>query len=96
MSERGAAEGWYEDPFRLHQHRWFSNGKPSKLVRDDGVESSDPAPGDVPPGPLVPVDSVAVAADGSDLKRADDAEANSSGGPSDAAWGAEGEVFPVD
>jgi hypothetical protein len=40
----GRWEGWYSDPFGRHEARWMSNGKPTKLVRDSGVESSDPPP----------------------------------------------------
>ena len=39
-----AAEGWYDDPFEVHEHRWFSDGRPTALVRDAHVESSDPPP----------------------------------------------------
>ena len=42
-----AAEGWYTDPFRLHEHRWFSDGTPTYLVRDGGRTSKD-APPDTP------------------------------------------------
>lgn len=38
------AQGWYGDPFHLHSARWFSNGSPTALVIDDGVESQDPPP----------------------------------------------------
>jgi hypothetical protein len=41
------AEGWYTDPFRLHEHRWFSDGAPTYLVRDGGTTSKD-APPDAP------------------------------------------------
>jgi hypothetical protein len=48
------AEGWYRDPFGVHDDRWFSGGEPTKLVRDRGVESyNEPPPGRLP-GPLVP------------------------------------------
>ena len=36
-----AAEGWYTDPFRLHEHRWFSDGTPTYLVRDGGRTSKE-------------------------------------------------------
>jgi len=50
-----AAEGWYRDPFGIHEDRWMSQGKPTKLVRDGGTESYDPPP-DLPlPAELVPV-----------------------------------------
>jgi hypothetical protein len=38
------AQGWYGDPFRRHNARWFSDGNPTELVRDEGVESKDPPP----------------------------------------------------
>jgi hypothetical protein len=38
------AQGWYYDPYRQHSARWFSDGTPTKLVRDDGVVSHDPPP----------------------------------------------------
>lgn len=37
-------EGWYVDPYRLHEARWFSDGTPTALVRDKGTTSQDPAP----------------------------------------------------
>jgi hypothetical protein len=36
--------GWYVDPFGRHEARYFSEGKPSKLVRDGGRETYDPPP----------------------------------------------------
>jgi hypothetical protein len=57
------AEGWYQDPFGVHEHRWMSRGQPTKLVRDGGTESYDPPP-DLPlPGALVPADAGSSAAD---------------------------------
>jgi hypothetical protein len=48
-------QGWFSDPYLRHKARWFSDGSPTALVRDDGVESSDPPP-DVPYiTPVVPV-----------------------------------------
>ncbi|HEX6525556.1 MAG TPA: hypothetical protein VF070_36930 [Streptosporangiaceae bacterium] len=43
-------QGWYEDPFRLHEARYFSTGRPTKLVRDGDVESYDEPPGEGVPG----------------------------------------------
>ena len=37
-------EGWYRDPYGLHDARWISNGEPTSLVRDSGVESRDEPP----------------------------------------------------
>ena len=39
-----AEEGWYTDPFQLHEHRWFSDGVPTYLVRDGGKTSKDDPP----------------------------------------------------
>jgi hypothetical protein len=36
--------GWQSDPFGLHEQRYFSQGQPTKLVRDGGVEAYDPPP----------------------------------------------------
>ena len=76
-----AEEGWYTDPFRLHEQRWFSDGTPTYLVRDGGKTSKD-AP---PDGPFVesPVLVEPPPSDGS--HRAQCAE---DGGvdPVDAAW----------
>ena len=58
------AEGWYQDPFGVHEHRWMSRGTSTKLVRDGGTESYDPPP-DLPlPGELVPADAEGAAAGG--------------------------------
>src|SRR5215475_7796582 len=42
----GTLQGWFEDPFRLHEARYFSAGRPTKLVRDGNVESYDDPPSD--------------------------------------------------
>jgi hypothetical protein len=67
-------EGWFKDPYERHEARWVSDGTPTALVRDAGVESQD-----TPPDEPITVEMERVAAetipgDGSDLKRADDAE----------------------
>ncbi len=64
-----SAEGWYKDPFSLHENRWFSAGRPTDLVSDAGVEGKDAPPTDSYDGPLEDVAAVE-AADGSDLLRA--------------------------
>jgi len=71
------AEGWYQDPYRIHQYRWFSMGKPSALVRDGLIESNH-APPDMPyVGMLVPEGSDAgTGANGSDLQRVGDGTKN--------------------
>jgi hypothetical protein len=43
-------QGWFDDPFRLHEARYFSAGRPTKLVRDGDVESYDEPPGEGVPG----------------------------------------------
>ena len=68
------AEGWYQDPFKLHTDRWFSDGQPTDLVRDGKVESRDAPPSATFSGPLVEAVEVPPV-DGTDLRRADEAEA---------------------
>jgi len=63
------AQGWYRDPWDIHADRWFSAGRPTDLVRDDGVESREAPPLGEVPMPLLPVDPQR--ADSSDTKRAD-------------------------
>jgi hypothetical protein len=67
------AEGWYQDPFKLHTDRWFSDGQPTDLVRDGKVESRDAPPSATFSGPLVEAVEVPPV-DGTDLRRADEAE----------------------
>ncbi len=67
------AEGWYVDPYGLHEARWFSNGVATALVRDGRIESQDLPPNSAPPGPLEPV-AESAPSDGVDLLRADSAE----------------------
>jgi hypothetical protein len=67
------AQGWYRDPYGVHQDRYFSAGSPTKLVRDDGRESYDfPPDRPLPAGDLIPVSPAGgEALDGSDLQRVD-------------------------
>ncbi len=68
---KAKAEGWYRDPYSVHEDRWFSGGIPTKLVRDDGQESYDEPPDTpLPETDLVPAES-AGQGDRSDLLRAD-------------------------
>jgi hypothetical protein len=66
------AEGWYRDPYGLQDDRWFSDGRPTRLVRDSGVESYDDPPSENSPAELVPV--AGGPAYSSDTERADAAE----------------------
>jgi len=70
-----AAEGWYRDPYGIHQDRWFSAGTPTSLVRDQGVEGHDDPPDHPPPGPPVEIPDVDEFPE-DDFRRADGAEAN--------------------
>jgi hypothetical protein len=67
------AEGWYVDPFGSHQARWFSDGTPTSLVRDNGHVGHDEPPS-VPyegtPTPLPDIEED----DADDLRRADNEE----------------------
>ena len=77
------AEGWYLDPFEVHEARWLSDGTPTALVRDGSVESHDAPPGVEFDLPLTPV-AARQTGDGDDLLRAD-AEADPES-PGDAAF----------
>jgi len=43
--------GWHPDPSGLHELRYFSQGRPTHLVRDGAVESYDTPPPTAAPGP---------------------------------------------
>ena len=64
------AEGWYVDPFGEHEARWFSDGRPTVLVRDGAVESHDEPPTTGFDLPLIPFADLQPS-DGSDLQKAD-------------------------
>jgi len=67
------AEGWYRDPYGLHEERWYSNGTATSLVRDGRVESKDAPPPHPASRALVRKETnSSVGPD--DLRRADDAE----------------------
>jgi hypothetical protein len=73
MSDPMKAEGWYKDPYLVHQDRWFSDGTPTALVRDAGVEGEDPPPSpDLPSGPLVTCDSQGTSSGSDDGPAVDD------------------------
>jgi hypothetical protein len=78
---------WYKDPYGEHDDRWFSDGEPTSSVRDGGTESHDSAPDSLLPTKLVRCETADQVANGSDLRRADDAErdtaSDSEGGRSD-------------
>lgn len=77
MGNASAAQGWYRDPYGLYQDRYFSQGTPTNLVRDDdGGESYDPPPDQpLPDVDLVPAEQPAgEEADGSDMLRAGEAD----------------------
>ena len=68
------AEGWHTDPFGRHEARWMSNGEPTKLVRDAGVDSFDAPPDEAPSHEAVRIEHPEAARTG-DLLRADAAQA---------------------
>jgi hypothetical protein len=67
-------EGWFTDPFLVHDERWLSNGRPTKLVKDGGFESFDPPPDRPPTQTPTRVEADPKATGGTDLQRADDAQ----------------------
>jgi hypothetical protein len=79
-----AAEGWYRDPYGIHEDRWFSAGTPTSLVRDHGAEGHDDPPGYAPPGPPVAIPEAGEFPE-DDLRRADEAEAGEPYDPQAAA-----------
>lgn len=70
------AQGWYRDPFGLHEDRYFSQGLPTKLVCDGGHESYDLPPDQpLPDADLIPAGQPGgEAGDGDDLLRVDQAD----------------------
>jgi hypothetical protein len=69
MAPASSVQGWYRDPYGLHQDRYFSQGQPTKLVRDGGVECYDAPPAGPPPKAEL-VSAEKPGGDGSDLLRA--------------------------
>jgi hypothetical protein len=87
------AEGWYVDPYARHDQRWFSNGVPTKLVKDDGVESNDQPPDRPSTGPLEPI-GVEVGPGADDFAHRDvDESAGHSGDGGDIGVAAAWEAF---
>ena len=68
------------------EHRWFSTGQPTKLVRDGGVENYDAPPAGLPKVELVEARH-AESGDGGDLRRADDRSAGAVYDPRARLWG---------
>ncbi len=66
-------EGWYVDPYGVHEARWISAGTPTALVRDGDVETQDPPPKTRYVGQLAELPEP-VPGDAGDLLRADDAD----------------------
>lgn len=44
MGAGQAKQGWYEDPYGVHQMRYFSAGQPTRLVRDGDRDAYDDPP----------------------------------------------------
>jgi len=68
-------EGWYRDPFGLHEARWFSDGTPTALVRDGRAESRDDPPSSHYEGPVEPIEDEGESSP-DDLRRADDGQSD--------------------
>ena len=90
---KSPAEGWYQDPYGSHEARWFSEGTPTALVRDAGVEAHDPPPADAGSRDVEPSELPEETGGPSDVLRADQAEAV---GPADGRTPGEAaiEAFP--
>jgi hypothetical protein len=63
-------QGGYRDPYGVHEDRYFSDGQPTKLVRDGQCEAYDDPPSGPPPREVVEVPP-ATSADNSGLRRGD-------------------------
>jgi hypothetical protein len=74
LADDDAAEGWYRDPYGVHEARWISSGHPTGLVRDGHSEGQDDPPDREPTRPFVPVPDATSSRGGRDFLRADDAE----------------------
>jgi hypothetical protein len=72
--EQTEEEGWYTDPYGLHEARWMSMGKPTKLVRDGQLESYDDPPDSAPSLPAERIEPPPGSVTSADDLRADDAE----------------------
>ena len=79
------AQGWYRDPYKVHEDRYFSDGQPTKLVRDGGAESYDPPPPGPPETELVEIPENEIS-DGTDMRRADDRKTGTAYDPNATAW----------
>lgn len=66
--------GWFQDPYHQHELRYFSEGSPTKLVRDAGLESFDLPPDTPMPEAPVPAPHTDQFSVSTDMRRADDAE----------------------
>jgi hypothetical protein len=70
MEPHEEEEGWFTDPFGRHEARWLSFGKPTKLVRDGGLETYDEPPDEEPTSAPERIEPEVAVSDGSDLIRA--------------------------
>jgi hypothetical protein len=66
-------EGWFTDPYGIHEARWLSQGTPTKLVRDGDAKGYD-APPEGPPTRAPERLQHEPVSHGADLRRADDVE----------------------
>ena len=65
----GHDEGWYKDPYGIHDARWLSDGVPTKLVRDGDTESYADPPDTPPTQTPVRLEAPVEPLGGADLKR---------------------------
>jgi hypothetical protein len=86
------AQGWYKDPYLVHEDRYFSADRPTKLVRDDGIEAYDPPPPGPPKAQLVEVPDAETTSVG-ELRRADEGSAGAVYDPYLAAL--RGDLFQI-
>jgi hypothetical protein len=76
-------QGWFVDPYGIHDHRYYSQGKATALVRDGRAEAQDPPPEGVVTGPLVPARAAPTGRESEDLLRGADRGRTPSDDPED-------------
>jgi hypothetical protein len=69
-------EGWYSDPYGLHEARWMSMGNPTKLVRDGETESYEDPPDSPPTQEAIKIEPPPGSETAADTFRADGGDAD--------------------
>ena len=65
-------EGWFTDPYGIHDARWLSEGTATALVRDGELEGNDPPPDEPPRFEPQPIEVASDVSAEDEMRRADD------------------------